>query len=1159
MIQKVLSLIIALSSTVLLHGQFSFCVENASIEIKGGGTEFFIPVEDLGDSKILRVSTRPLVTAYNYLVTDENNVIVKIENTNFIELADLEVGEYRIWSFSFLGDITAQVGQNAATTQLATACSELSQNFITVNIEGGSPIKVQILHHNDGESAIIGNESFGGIARFRQVIDDQRSIAAQGGYFSLLFSAGDNFLAGPEFSASLSQLFIAPIYDGLAHSQFGYDAIALGNHDFDFGPDVLAEYIKSTDPAFNIQGGAPKTDIGRLEFLNDFSLPSQLDFEGTTFGGISSIDYDSTTGTYYLIADAPSDARYYTADLTVSEAGIENVEITGVESILDTNGAPFAPGTLDPEAIRYDQRSNSLVWTSEGNINNLVNPFVREMNLDGSYIRDLALPGLFDADTVNNLGPRQNGVFEGISFTVDGSEVVTMTELPLKQDGVAPRVDPTTSPARMVFFDRNSGEMTRQYAYLLDPVARGGNIFQINGSVEILAYRENAFLVMERSAFFDTEGSGNIVRIFKVTLSGATDVSDIDSLEGMDYEPVEKELLITIDDSFDLNNPVDNIEGMTFGPTLPNGNATLILVADDNFSAFGPQLNQFMAFEVFTKEVPTDGTARNGAPPFISANLDFTAEPRLRQLEDTFRIRKSTRIFRGSEPIGIIGLTAPELNFISSPRNVEVFSNLAEIVDEEVQRLKGFGVNKLILISHLQGIDEEIALIAQLSDIDIVIAGGGDEFLTNNPEEDLIPGVTEVEDVRGTYPLEIKDADGKTVYLVTAPGGYNYLGNLTVTFDAGGRVVDIDTISGPKKVTTDKIDEDIQEQVVEPVEAYVASLVDNIIGVTEPELNGVRGDVRTKETNAGNLIADAILWQANIFAPFFDKAPAQVAIQNGGGIRNSVVIPANGTISEFETFQMLPFPNFVTIVDPIPATQFKQVMERAVSQVENVRGQFAQIAGFRIVYDPAAQAQEVDDNGAITQEGSRIVSITLDDGTVVVENGSVVEDAPEISIATIDFLARGGDAYPFNGTPFTSIGFTYQQALATYLIANLRGNVFASQYPEGGEGRIQTVEEQGFEAPVLETINRINAVGISVSPNPVADQFTIDYTLESSAATTIFLTDLSGQKIADLFNGIQYEGKHRLTVDTKALNLAAGTYLLTVKSGIESNTIKLVK
>jgi 5'-nucleotidase len=67
-----------------------------------------------------------------------------------------------------------------------------------------------------------------------------------------------------------------------------------------------------------------------------------------------------------------------------------------------------------------------------------------------------------------------------------------------------------------------------------------------------------------------------------------------------------------------------------------------------------------------------------------------------------------------------------------------------------------------------------------------------------------------------------------------------------------------------------------------------------------------------------------------------------------------------------------------------------------------------------------------------------------------------VVDGPALSVATIDFLARGGDQYPFRGVPFTTLGVTYQQALSDYIVEALDGLITAAQYPFGGEGRITT-------------------------------------------------------------------------------------------------------
>ena len=146
------------------------------------------------------------------------------------------------------------------------------------------------------------------------------------------------------------------------------------------------------------------------------------------------------------------------------------------------------------------------------------------------------------------------------------------------------------------------------------------------------------------------------------------------------------------------------------------------------------------------------------------------------------------------------------------------------------------------------------------------------------------------------------------------------------------------------------------------------------------------------EANEGNLIADALLFQAQALAGSFGVPAPNVALQNGGGIRNDSEIPP-GDITELTTFDMVPFPNFVTIIPDIPASQFKEILENAVSRVESVSGRFAQVSGFRFVYDPDGTAQVLDDDGNVTTPGSRIVTVTLDDGTPIVAGGAVAAGA----------------------------------------------------------------------------------------------------------------------------------------------------------------------
>jgi 5'-nucleotidase len=303
------------------------------------------------------------------------------------------------------------------------------------------------------------------------------------------------------------------------------------------------------------------------------------------------------------------------------------------------------------------------------------------------------------------------------------------------------------------------------------------------------------------------------------------------------------------------------------------------------------------------------------------------------------------------------------------------------------------------------------------------------------------------------------------VPVVTTSGEYRYVGQLVVGFDTNGEVIEIkEDRSGPVRVATgdcngytpcdDAVEPDpmMQAMVVDPVEAALAELAATVIGTSEVDLDGLRTSVRTMESNEGNLIADALRWQAEQLAAAYGVPAPDVGLQNGGGIRNNTIIPA-GDITLLDTFDMVPFPNFVTIIPGIPRTQFKEILENAVSLVEFGSGRFAQISGFSMVYDPAGTPQVLDADGNVVVPGTRVQEIVLDDGTDIVIGGAVVGGA-DLTIATIDFLARGGDQYPYRGAPFTNIGVTYQQALTNYIVDGLGGLISAADYPEGGEGRI---------------------------------------------------------------------------------------------------------
>jgi len=439
---------------------------------------------------------------------------------------------------------------------------------------------------------------------------------------------------------------------------------------------------------------------------------------------------------------------------------------------------------------------------------------------------------------------------------------------------------------------------------------------------------------------------------------------------------------------------------------------------------------------------------------FLSANLDFTGEPCLQALEDANKIGGVRVVRKDGELIGVIGATTEDLASVSSPRAV-VVNDVLPAVRRAVFLLSRIGVDKIVLISHLQGINEELDLVAQLRNVDIVIAGGGDELL--GEEGDLVVPGDDEDGFFGPYPLIAQDANGVDVPVVTTPGNYKYVGRLVVDFDDDGVITNIDPKSGlvrvaggdnPDAVRPNPL---IQGLVVDPVADGVEELANTIVGTTEVALDGIRGNIRTEETNLGNLIADAFLQQGTELAPLFGAPAPDVALANGGGIRNDD-LRGPGDITALDTFDILPFSNLLTIVPSVSREQFKAILENAVSAVEFTSGRFAQVGGFSFTYDPTATPSDIED-GEIIVEGERILDVVLDDGTVIVSAGEVLP-GDALNVAIVDFLARGGDEYPFDGAPFTILGVSYQQALRNFIEGPLGGVVTATDYREGGEGRI---------------------------------------------------------------------------------------------------------
>lgn len=349
--------------------------------------------------------------------------------------------------------------------------------------------------------------------------------------------------------------------------------------------------------------------FGQLKFIGQYIVPHNLPYKGTITGGLSGIDYDAATGNYYLISDdrsALNPARFYTAKLYFTDKSFDSVQFTAVTTLLQPNGNAYpdnktnAALTPDPEALRYNAKKNCLVWSSEGEriVNEkdtiLTNPGVYEITTTGQYIDSFALPAQFRMQASDN-GPRRNGVFEGLGFTPGYRYMYVSLEEPRYEDGPRADVRDTTAWTRLIKYDNNTRQPIAQYAYKLEPVAfpaSPANAFKVNGISDIMVLSDHKMLTIERS--FSTGVKDCTIKVFVTDVSAATDISAVNSLQtDTHFKPATKKLLL---DFVSLGKYIDNIEGVTFGPVLPNGHPSLVFVADNNFSA--AEESQFFVFEI---------------------------------------------------------------------------------------------------------------------------------------------------------------------------------------------------------------------------------------------------------------------------------------------------------------------------------------------------------------------------------------------------------------------------------------------------------------------------------------------------------------------------------------------------------------------------------
>ncbi|MDX3976603.1 5'-nucleotidase C-terminal domain-containing protein [Shinella sp.] len=351
--------------------------------------------------------------------------------------------------------------------------------------------------------------------------------------------------------------------------------------------------------------------------------------------------------------------------------------------------------------------------------------------------------------------------------------------------------------------------------------------------------------------------------------------------------------------------------------------------------------------------------------PVVTANVAASASSKIGD-----RIKPFIVLEQGGQKIGIVGAVANDTAELSSPGpNVLIGDDVADIT-AAIGELKKQGVNKIIALTHV-GYPRDLAAIAKIPDVDVVVGGHTNTFLSNTSDK-----------AEGPYPTLVDNPGGYKVPVVQAGAYSKYLGNLKVVFDDAGVV----KASSGEPILIDssiKPDEAVLARIKE-LGGPIEELKNKIVAESAAPIDGSRETCRAAECAMGNLVTDAIL----------DRTKGQgttIAITNGGGLRASI---DGGPVSMGEVLSVLPFQNTVATFQ-LKGSDLVAALENGLGQIEEGAGRFPQVSGMKYSFDKSKPA------------GSRVVSVEVKEGETFVP----LDPAKTYNVVSNNYMRAGGDGY----------------------------------------------------------------------------------------------------------------------------------------------------
>ncbi len=381
--------------------------------------------------------------------------------------------------------------------------------------------------------------------------------------------------------------------------------------------------------------------------------------------------------------------------------------------------------------------------------------------------------------------------------------------------------------------------------------------------------------------------------------------------------------------------------------------------------------------------------------PVLMSNADISKEPSLAGV-----LMPSAVVEVGGERIGLIGLTPADTTDLASPGPNITFLDPAEALRPQVAALTAGGVNRIVVLSH-SGYEVDQRVAAEVDGIDVIVGGHSHTLLANT-----------IEGAAGPYPTWVTSPDGSRVAIVQAGSYGKYLGELVVTFDDSGAVKD--AVGEPAVMDASIAEDPALKARIAEMAVPLETIRNAVVAESAAPIDGSRDNCRTRECEMGNLVADAMLDRVK------DQG-VQIAIANGGGLRASI---DPGPVTMGEVLTVLPFQNTLSTFQ-LKGSDVVAALENGVSQVEEVKGRFAQVSGIKYAWTRSKAPNE-----------GRILEVMVREGDAWVP----LDPEKIYGVVSNDYVRRGGDGYVVfaeNAINPYDFGPALEDVVAAYMAANI--------------------------------------------------------------------------------------------------------------------------